>query len=112
MSMDITVWSECRFDLPEQLPDADTWARDGSEWAFEGDGWHVLVLTADDGPDESVLERLPNARHVAYVTLEPIGAPHPGYAMLERTIRSLANAVDGLWIDPFGKVNAHDEGDF
>ncbi len=110
MSMDISVWSECRFDLPKQLPDTDAWDHDGSEWAFEGDGWHVLVLTVDDG---SVRERLmPKARYVAYVTLEPVGASNLGYAMLERTIRSLANAVDGLWIDPYGNAHRHDQGDF
>ena len=110
--LDISVWSECPFDLPKQLPDADTWARDGSAWEFEGDGWHVLVFTADDRPDESVPELLPNAKYVAYVTLEPIGAPNAGYEMLERTTRSLAHAVDGLWIDPNGNAHPHDEGDF
>jgi len=65
-----------------------------------------------DAPDTAVLQKLPDPSHVAYVTLEPIGADHAGYAFLEKVVRGLARATDGVWVDPNGQAYAPDEGQF
>ena len=119
MSMDLSVWSSRPFDLPEQLPHAELWKRYDDQWAFESKGWQVLVMPArpyqtdpPDLPNSAVLLRLPGVSYVAYVTLEPIGADHAGYALLETVVRSLALATGDVWVDPNKKVYAHDEGQF
>jgi hypothetical protein len=112
MSMDLSVWSMTRFDLPAQLPRSDQWERYGAEWSFDGSGWQVVVLVADDNPDSAVTDRLPAASTVAYVSLEPIGADRTGYEFLERVVRELARSSGGVWVDPNGSVFAPDEGTF
>jgi hypothetical protein len=119
MSMDLSVWSSRPFDLPEQLPQWEQWKCYQDQWAFEKQGWQVLVLPArpyqtdpPDLPNSAVLLRLPGVSYVAYVTLEPIGADHAGYAFLEKVVRSLAGATGGVWVDPNEEVYAHDEGQF
>ena len=119
MSMDLSVWSARPFDLPEQLPQPEAWKRYQETWAFETKGWQVLVLPARPYqtkpphlPNSEVLLRLPGVSYVAYVTLEPIGADHAGYAFLEKVVRSLALATGGVWVDPDEEVYAHDEGRF
>lgn len=116
MSMDLSVWSSKPFDLPDQLPRAKLWVRHPHEWAFEGAGWQILVMptqrSARDAPSGSVLQKIPNASHVAYVTLEPIGADHAGYVLLEEVVRALARATSGVWVDPNEEAFAHDEGQF
>jgi len=112
MSMDLAVWSERPFELPRQLPKADSWKCYGKEFAFEGDGWQVTVLCAIDTADVSVVSKLPTAKHVAYVTLEPIGADAPGYTMLENVVRGLSRQAGGVWVDPSGQGHLHDEGTF
>lgn len=112
MSMDLAVWSERPFELPRQLPKSDSWSSYGEEFAFEGDGWQLTVLCASDQPDESVTSKLPAARHVAYITLEPIGADPPGYTMLEEVSRGLSRETGGVGIDPDGEPHFHDEGAF
>jgi hypothetical protein len=106
--MDLFVWSSRPFDLPNQLPEPKLWTRYQHEWAFEAKGWHVLVLPTlrsdKDAPDPAVLQKLPDASHVAHVTLEPIGADRAGYAFLEKVVRGLALATDGVWVDPFGQA--------
>src|SRR5262245_19915886 len=86
------------------------------EWAFDKGTWQVLVLptqrSKDDAPDSSVLRKVPDAAYVAYVTLQPIGADRAGYALLEKVVRALALATDGVWVDPNGQAHAHDEGQF
>jgi hypothetical protein len=114
MSMDLEVWSSKPFVLPGQLPHAKLWERHPMEWGFDGGGWHVLVLLATRSeratPNDAVVQRIPDASHVAYVTLEPIGADRAGYAFLETVVRALARAASGVWVDPNGEAFAHDEG--
>ena len=52
------------------------------------------------------------AAHVAYVTLEPIGADKAGYKMLEDAVRELSRQSGGVWTDPNGEPYSHDEGSF
>ncbi len=112
MSMDLAVWSERPFDLPRQLPKAESWNRYQKEFAFDGGEWQVTVLCANDDPDQNVTARLPAATHVAYVTLEPIGAARPGYTMLEEVTRALSRQTGGVWVDANGEAHLHDEGAF
>src|SRR5262249_58234479 len=110
-------WSSKPFKLPEQLPQAGQWTRYPSqEWAFNSGRWQVLVLaaqrTGDNAPDSSILVKIPDAVHVAYVTLEPIRADRDGYALLQKVVRALALATAGVWVDPYGEAYAHDEGQF
>jgi hypothetical protein len=133
MSMDLSVWSSRPFDLPVQLPLPKQWKvytlnlpmnsetsedqrRHRQEWAFDSVGWQVLVLPArrseDNVPEAAVLQKLPDASHVAYVTLEPIGADQAGYAFLEKVVRGLALATGGVWVVPNGQAYAHNEGQF
>ena len=112
MSMDLAVWTASSFDLPRQLPRVDAWKKAGAEWAFESGDWQVLVLVASDEPDDDVLERLGEAKQVAYVTLEPIGAASAAYEFLEQVVRALAAAASGVWVGPNGDVFGHDEGEF
>jgi hypothetical protein len=116
MSMDLAVWSPHPFKLPRGLPDGPGRDQDGDEWAFEGPGWHVLVVcgATEDESDvpEPVRARLPLARFAAYVTLEPIGAGPEGYRLLENVVRSLAREYDGVWSDGWAYAYRHDEGPF
>jgi len=112
MSMDLAVWSPRPFKLPAELPNSKAWKRTGKEFTFTGRGWHVLVLLSEDEPDENIVEKLPDAAHVAYVTLEPIGADAAGYKMLETVVRDLARQSKGVWTDPDGEPYFHDEGEF
>jgi hypothetical protein len=112
MSMDLAVWSAQPFDLPKQLPKSNSWKRTGKEFAYSGKGWHVLVMCSDDEPDENIVSKLPGAAHVAYVTLEPIGADKAGYKMLEEVVRELSRQTGGVWTDPDGNPYLHDEGQF
>jgi hypothetical protein len=112
MSMDISVWSTGPFELPNQLPTPRQWRLYASEWTLDGVGWHIQVLPAEDDPSTRVLQRLPGASHVAYVTLEPIGADNIGYDLLEKVVRGLAQATSGVWVDPNNEPYFHDEGDF
>ena len=95
--MDLLVWSSRPFDLPDQLPEPKMWIRYRNQWAFEKKGWQVLVLPARRSeanvpePEAAVLQKLTVASHVAYVTLEPIGADRA--AFLEKVVRGLALAL-------------------
>jgi hypothetical protein len=116
MSMDLSVWSSRPFELPGELPLAASWVRYPEQWVFESGAWQVLVTPAQrserDRPNEAVLHKVPDASHVAYVTLEPIGADQHGYGFLEEVVRALARASAGFWVDPWGEPFAHDEGQF
>ena len=112
MSMDLEVWSIGEFDLPPQLPSADRWQQFDDEFAFDGGVWQVLVLSEPSEPSSSVSQLLPGATHVAYVTLEPIGAGPDGYDFLEKVVRTLARESLGVWVDPNGSAYRHDEGNF
>lgn len=112
MSMDLAVWSQTPFKLPEQLPEPANWEEHHGEWTFGGEGWQVLVLEATDEPESIVSERLTGAAYVAYVSLEPIGATKDAYVLLERAVRSLAKSSDGIWVDSFGEAHLANEGSF
>jgi len=57
MSMDISIWVRSDLELPATLPQADSWEQYGEEWAYEGDGWQVVVSRGErDQPDQAVLE--------------------------------------------------------
>lgn len=112
MSMDLSVWSSRPFALPEYLPELAAWNRSREEWSYDGDCWQVLVFPTTAHAEDSVTTLLPGARFVAYVTLEPIGAPPSAYAFLEQTIRSLARNADGVWLDPSGSAYKYNEGSF
>jgi len=112
MSIDLTVWVQEQVQLPAALPDPASWTVTESEWAFEGEGWQVLVLPADDPPDEAIATHLPNAKRVFYLTLEPIDAPREAYELLEKTVRVLAAQGQGVWVDPDGEVLKPNEGSF
>jgi hypothetical protein len=112
MSMDLEVWSPRAFAFPDDLPDPGSWSGHATEFALSGDGWHILVLPADDSPPADVRAKLKDAAAVAYVTLEPIGAPDEAYRRLETVVRHLARVSGGVWVDPQGEPHRHDEGDW
>ncbi len=113
MSMDVSVWSRGDIALPAALPQAEAWAHYGEEWAYEGDGWQVVVsLGEEDQPDDAVLEALPDAKTVVYVSLEPIGAEPAGYRWLEEVVRGLARQSGGVWVDPDGAPHGADDAGF
>jgi hypothetical protein len=112
MSMDLAVWVEEEVQLPAALPDPASWTVTESEWAFEGEGWQVLVLPANDLPDDDITTHFPNAKSVFYISLEPMGAPLEGYEFLEKTVRGLATQGHGVWVDPDGQVFQPNEGSF
>ena len=88
------------------------WEAFDDEWSYDGETWQILVQAGDDEPESSVLSKLPNARRVFYVTLEPIGAEPEGYGLLEEVTRGLAKQSGGVWVDPSNNVHAFDEGQF
>jgi hypothetical protein len=90
--------------------EADRATRTVSTTTQIGDGWHVLVMSAEDRPSSAVLQKLPDAAHVAYVTLEPIGADSAAYILLEKVVRAVARAADGVWVDLDGSAHFHNEG--
>ena len=112
MSMDLAVWSTREFNFPEDLPRATMWTRYDDEFAFEGDGWQLLVLSEESEPDAPVVNKLPDANFIASITLEPIDAGPDGYAFLEEVVRSLAREVGGVWVDPNGTAYFPNEGSF
>ena len=113
MSMDLEVWSEMPFDLKTMLNKADQWEQYKEEWAFESDGWQVTVnLSSESQLPDSISQKMPSAKYVAYVTLEPIGADSEGYIFFEKTIRAIARGSNGLWLDPNGTAFSADEGSF
>ena len=112
MSMDLAVWSPREFDFPAELPRSNMWTRYSEEFAYEGDGWQVLVMPEQSEPDASVVHKLPDAKFVAWISLEPIGAGPDGYAFLEEVVRSVARTVGGVWVDPSYEAYLHNEGSF
>ena len=112
MSMDLEVWASQPFELPAQLPEPNRWEQLGDRWSVEGEGWQVFILIAEDDVPVEIQAKLPGAKHVAYVTLEPIGADKAGYALLEQTVRSLARHSAGVWVDPNGRPFGPDDGLF
>lgn len=112
MSMDLEVWSAREVNLPSDLPQENRWQQFGEEFSYEGDGWQVLVLTESGEAPGPVAQVLPDASHVTYVTLEPIGAGPAGYAFLEQVVRSLARNSGGVWVDSSGDAYLHDQGAF
>jgi hypothetical protein len=140
MSMDLSVWSEECPELPRGLPDVDHWqppeaASEASEpdvdldlvpemgqreldgpWYYEAEGWLIEVLTClVEDPrivPEEVRKKLPLPKHVAYVTLQPIGAGRDGYEMLEKVVRGLAREYRGVWANMDGVAFLPDEGEF
>ena len=81
--MDLAVWSKRDFNFPDELPRSNLWKRYRKEFAFEKERWQVLVLAEESEPDPPVVHKLPGAKFVAWITLEPIGADDDGYAFLE-----------------------------
>jgi hypothetical protein len=71
----------------------------------------IVITESSEAPDP-VVEALPAASHVTYVTLEPIGADSEGYAFLEEVVRSLARKSAGVWVDPYGAAYPYDQGTF
>jgi len=112
MGMDPAVWSTRNFNFPAELPQSGSWERYGEEFSFEGEGWLVQVLPERSEPDPAIVQVLPGANFVAYVTLEPIGPGPDGYAFLEEVVRSIAREVAGVWVDPSGSAYIHNEGRF
>lgn len=110
--MDLSVWSRTEFKIPEQLPEPDTWSCFEKECSYEGNGWQIIVLMADDEPSSEVLARFPKAQKGVYVSLEPLGAGREGYRMLENVVRSLSRMSEGVWVDAFGSVFQWNEGVF
>ncbi|HEX3626844.1 MAG TPA: hypothetical protein VH280_15640 [Verrucomicrobiae bacterium] len=94
------------------MPQSKAWKKDPHEFAFVGKGWHVLVMATEDEPDDAITDKFPKAKHVAYVTLEPIGAGKAGYKMLEEVVRELSRQTGGVWVDSNGEPYSHDEGSF
>ena len=82
MSMDLEVWSREAFHVPQQLPDAAKWELDGNEWAFEDDGWHLLVTCAQDVPNDSVVAKLPERGSLVVTALRsrPPGTAIPDWS--------------------------------
>jgi hypothetical protein len=113
MSMDLEVWSENPFDLETMLNNPDQWEIYGDEWAYEGDGWQVTInLSSEAQLPDTITQKMPSAKYVAYITLEPIGAEINAYQYFEKTVRALARGSKGLWIDPYGSAFCAEEGAF
>lgn len=112
MSMDIEVWSAIPVLLPEALPQAGAWKEYGIEFAYESDGWQILVSTESAEPSSEVLAIVPEARNLTNITLEPIGASKTGYKMLEIVTMHLASELNGCWVDPSGRAHPPGEGSF
>jgi hypothetical protein len=140
MSIDLSVWSEQRPDLPRGLPDPERWQPpevfpeaswlqdqltdvpemgerelDGP-WCYETENWLIDVLKClvEDPRSipEDVRKKTPSAKHIAYVTLQPIVAGRDGYEMLGRVVRGLARTYQGVWANMDGVAFMPDEGDF
>ncbi|MEO1527854.1 MAG: hypothetical protein AAFX06_20680 [Planctomycetota bacterium] len=125
MSIDVRVWATERFDLPAQLPEPQNWhtydtpipkVGNVTNYAYESDGWQVLVtfgVMRKPTPPDSIRSLDMIEAYIVNVSLEPIGADKSGYAMLERTVRDLARATNGRWIDPVnGTLHDADAGSF
>ena len=140
MSMDLSVWSEQRPELPRGLPEAERWqppdvSSEGNwpqadlaeysetgereldgPWYYEAENWLIDVLICVIADHRHILEdvraRMPSAKYVAYVTLEPIGASRDGYEMLERVVRGLASEYAGVWANMDGVAFTPEEGQF
>jgi len=113
MSMDLEVWSENPFNLETMLIESNKWEKFGDEWAYEGNGWQVLInIEESNDSSDSVQSFLPSPNYVAFISLEPIGADSSGYLFLEKTIRGLAKESNGVWVDPNGEAFRPGEGTF
>lgn len=118
MSMDLSVWSDMPFVAPADLigDEVEGWEEDGDQWAILASDWSIQVLidnNTDDVVPDCVASLMPGAKHVAYVTLSPIGSSRPGYECLEKVVRHLARRRNGVWVDGLGThANWADEGYF
>ena len=113
MSMDLEVWSSKPFDIESILNENKDWKKYTDEWAYEGDGWQVIVnLDKSEDAPESVYPIVSSPNYVGYISLEPIGANSEGYIFFEKTVRSLAKVSNGAWVDPYGDAFKSSEGSF
>ena len=75
-------------------PPRENWTVGDGYWSYDGGTWLLntgpsLRVPEEDIPDE-VLGLLPGIGHVTHLSLEPIGAPKAGRAMLQRVAREIA----------------------
>ncbi|MBI3439616.1 MAG: hypothetical protein HY054_13385 [Proteobacteria bacterium] len=115
--MDLAIWSAKQVTLLDCLPQSTSWktysSEFGTEYQFEGEGWLISVQSLEEGEaDDAVAEKLPDARYMIGLGLEPIEASPSGYLMLEQVTRAIAEHCDGVWVDPSGNAFRYNEGAF
>jgi hypothetical protein len=104
MSYDVSIWCARPFRDPGLLPSAEKWTTQEQYWSFDGGRWILntgpsVRAEEEDIPDE-ILGTLPGIEHVVYASLEPIGAPKTGHAMLRKLARTVARQAHGVILDP------------
>ena len=113
MSIDQRVACRRAPTLPGDLPRADEWKREDDKGApihvFSGRGWRINVMAegcADDADlQEAIAEELEAAGEdldpagfgmMAYVTLEPSGAPQDAVDLQMAILEMLCETCDGF----------------
>jgi hypothetical protein len=112
MSIDQKVACRRAPTLPGDLPRAGEWRRADYKGTpihtFSGRGWLINVMVEadlDEDLQEALAEELAAAEDerdpasfgvMAYVTLEPAGAPHDGVDLMMAVLEMLAKTCDGV----------------
>ena len=113
MSIDQKVACRRAPKLPDDLPRAAEWKREDYKgtaiYVFSGRTWRISVILEigiDDAElQDAIDEELDAAGDdsdpasfgvMAYVTLEPAGAPHDGVELMMAVLEMLAKTCDGV----------------
>jgi hypothetical protein len=112
MSIDQKVACQRAPKLPDYLPRAAEWTRADYKGTpihnFSGRGWLINVMVEaglDEDLQEALAEELAAAEDernpadfgvMAYVTLEPAGAPQDGVDLMMAVLEMLAKTCDGI----------------
>jgi hypothetical protein len=104
VSYDITIWCTQPFDDPTLLPLPDEWIVHTDHWSYARPTWVLNTgpsakVLPEDIP-EGVLVALPGIAYLTEISLEPIGAPKTGFAMLRRLSSTVAKHAYGVIHDP------------
>jgi|GEM_PF-809862 len=109
MSYDLSVYCTEPFEDRSVLPEPERWTAsrkpgfDDETWTYEHGRWLINTgpsapLLEEDIPEE-VTGALPGIAHLVELSMEPLGAPKTGYAMLRRTARAIARTSRGVILD-------------
>jgi hypothetical protein len=104
LSYDVSIWCTDPFHDPSALPQRDEWVVDNDRWVLQRPTWTLsagpsVKALPEDIPDE-VLGALPGIAYLVGASLQPIGAPKAGFAMLRRVAATVAKAAHGAIFDP------------